>query len=181
MASNYTPNFNLCQWEAEDQVLRTDFNTDNARIDAALAAKADKSALNSLQGTVNSLSTGKADQSALDALKTTVNQQGATLAGKGNCQIYAVRHTGTGSYGESSPTSLTFPSVPELVLIARGGQTLILIPGETVTWTIGSSGGVGMVTVSWSGKTVRWYSTNVKAQMNERSVSYPVIALMKAD
>ena len=58
MASNYTPNFNLCQWEAEDQVLRTDFNTDNARIDAALAAKADKSALNSLQGTVNSLSTG---------------------------------------------------------------------------------------------------------------------------
>ena len=38
MASNYTPNYQLCQWEAEDQVRRADFNTDNARIDAAIKA-----------------------------------------------------------------------------------------------------------------------------------------------
>ena len=36
MAANYTANYNLCQWEATDQVLRTDFNQDNAKIDAAL-------------------------------------------------------------------------------------------------------------------------------------------------
>lgn len=38
MASNYTENYGLCQWEATDQVLRTDFNEDNAKIDAALYA-----------------------------------------------------------------------------------------------------------------------------------------------
>ena len=36
MASNYTENYGLCQWEATDQVLRTDFNEDNQRIDAAI-------------------------------------------------------------------------------------------------------------------------------------------------
>ena len=38
MSTNHTPNFNLCQWEADDKVLRSDFNADNQKIDAALAA-----------------------------------------------------------------------------------------------------------------------------------------------
>ena len=38
MASNYTENYGLCQWEATDNFVRTEFNQDNARIDAALKA-----------------------------------------------------------------------------------------------------------------------------------------------
>lgn len=38
MASNYTENYQLCQWEATDQVQRTEFNADNAKVDVALAA-----------------------------------------------------------------------------------------------------------------------------------------------
>ena len=38
MSSKHTPNYNLSQWESEDKVLRTDFNEDNAKIDAALKA-----------------------------------------------------------------------------------------------------------------------------------------------
>lgn len=38
MASNYTEKYKLCQWEETDAVLRTDFNEDNAKIEAALAA-----------------------------------------------------------------------------------------------------------------------------------------------
>ena len=38
MSTNHTPNFNLCQWEATDKVLRSDFNADNQKIDAALSA-----------------------------------------------------------------------------------------------------------------------------------------------
>ena len=34
---NKTQNYQLNQWEAEDRVLRTDFNADNAKIDEALA------------------------------------------------------------------------------------------------------------------------------------------------
>ena len=37
MASNHTQHYGLCQWEATDAVLRTDFNQDNAKIEAALA------------------------------------------------------------------------------------------------------------------------------------------------
>lgn len=46
MASNHTEHFSLNQWQADDQVLRTDFNEDNAKIDSALkdlaAAQAEK-------------------------------------------------------------------------------------------------------------------------------------------
>ena len=38
MASNQTSNFQLSQWEANDEVLRADFNRDNLKIDTALAA-----------------------------------------------------------------------------------------------------------------------------------------------
>ena len=40
MASSYTANYGLCQWQAEDQVLRTEFNQDNAKVEAALTALA---------------------------------------------------------------------------------------------------------------------------------------------
>ena len=33
MAINHTTNYQLCQWEATDKVLRTDFNEDNQKID----------------------------------------------------------------------------------------------------------------------------------------------------
>ena len=36
MASGQTTNFGLNQWAAEDKVIRTEFNEDNAKIDAAL-------------------------------------------------------------------------------------------------------------------------------------------------
>lgn len=60
MASNYTENYGLCQWEATDQVLRTDFNGDNAKIDDALtqfsteiAKKVNQSLFTNLQAQVN--------------------------------------------------------------------------------------------------------------------------------
>lgn len=56
MASNYTENFGLCQWEATDQVLRTEFNEDNRTIDESLSK---------LQEAVNH----KAEQTALDAVE----------------------------------------------------------------------------------------------------------------
>ena len=37
MATNHTTNYELSQWRSDDQVLRADFNADNAKLDAALA------------------------------------------------------------------------------------------------------------------------------------------------
>ena len=39
MSTNHTQNYSLCQWEPADKVLREDFNADNAKLDAALAAQ----------------------------------------------------------------------------------------------------------------------------------------------
>ena len=59
MASNHTEHFSLNQWLPDDQVKRTDFNENNAKIDAAL---------NDLSGGLAE----KADQAALDALAAEV-------------------------------------------------------------------------------------------------------------
>ncbi|WP_294515663.1 hypothetical protein [uncultured Intestinimonas sp.] len=42
MASGYTANYGLCQWQRSDQFLREEFNQDNAKIDAALGRAEDK-------------------------------------------------------------------------------------------------------------------------------------------
>ena len=38
---DHTTNYQLSQWETTDRILMTDFNSDNAKIDAALKASAD--------------------------------------------------------------------------------------------------------------------------------------------
>ena len=65
MASKYTKNYSLCQWEATDQVLRTDFNEDNKKVDTALnglstqmKTKADQTALNAVAATIPKIAVG---------------------------------------------------------------------------------------------------------------------------
>ena len=42
MATNYTTNYGLCQWEPTDAVQRVEFNQDNAKVDAALKSLSDQ-------------------------------------------------------------------------------------------------------------------------------------------
>ena len=95
MSTNYTENFDLCQWEPTDAVQRLEFNADNAKLDATLQAlsvqvvqKANQSALNTLISAVNqkanrtdltaavgrisALEGGKADQTSLDQAVSTL-------------------------------------------------------------------------------------------------------------
>ncbi|WP_297716448.1 hypothetical protein [Intestinimonas sp.] len=44
MASNYTANYGLCQWEPGDKFLREEFNQDNGKIDGAIKAAEDRAA-----------------------------------------------------------------------------------------------------------------------------------------
>ena len=77
MASNHTQHYGLCQWEATDAVLRTDFNEDNQKIDTALKTQAGnfsdltaQMANKANTGVVNNLAeevAQKADQSDLEA------------------------------------------------------------------------------------------------------------------
>lgn len=65
MASGYTENYGLCQWQGEDKFLREEFNQDNAKIDAALKAAEDKAAVaaQSAQQTADRALRGLEDQS----------------------------------------------------------------------------------------------------------------------
>ena len=75
MSTNHTTNYNLCQWLATDQVKRTDFNEDNAKIDTALKSLSDQVRQKASQSAVDTLTTAvsqKAEQSALTAAVSTI-------------------------------------------------------------------------------------------------------------
>ena len=92
MASNYTEDYGLCQWEATDQVLREEFNQDHVKIDETLKAMADKDL-------------------ALESAMTTV------AAAAGNCQMELITYTGTGTYGTGKGTKITFSHIPDIYFI----------------------------------------------------------------
>ncbi len=113
MASNHTTNYQLCQWQADDQVKRTDFNEDNAKIDSALKGLSDGLAAAQAE---------KADQSALDALAAEVAKKATTAALEALSQKLAsmpclVTGTYTGDGTDSRLISLGFQ--PKALLVMR--------------------------------------------------------------
>ena len=113
MASNHTTNDQLCQWQADDQVKRTDFNEDNAKIDSALKGLSDGLAAAQAE---------KADQSALDALAAEVAKKATTAALEALSQKLAsmpclVTGTYTGDGTDSRLISLGFQ--PKALLVMR--------------------------------------------------------------
>ena len=113
MASNHTEHFSLNQWLPDDQVKRTDFNEDNAKIDAAL---------NDLSGGLAE----KAGQAALDALAAEVAKKATTAA------LEAVRaavpkiavgtYTGDGSAARVIP----LPFTPKAVFVITQQSRLFI-------------------------------------------------------
>ena len=163
---NDATHYQLPWWVETDRILRTDFNDSYQKLDDALGGI----------------------QSEVDA-----NARSATaaLAAKGNCQLYTASYVGTGGYGSASPTVLTFPKAPLLVLvsggtenswgvgarkvglISQGGHLFLLMMSNTGTWP---------TTWSADGRTVSWYAVNADAdrQFNAAGVTYHVAALLPA-
>ena len=102
MSTNYTTNYNLNQWEATDKVLRAEFNEDNAKIDAALKSHDDE----------------------LAGLE-------AAIGARGNCRVEVKTYTGTGTYGSSNRTSVSFSAVPKLAILIGGDGLAFLLGGNT--------------------------------------------------
>ena len=138
MATNQTANYDLNQWLSTDQVLRTDFNADNAKLDAVLAGLAETAA-------------GKAEQTAVDALSAQV----AALP-----RIAVGTYVGTGTSDSSGPCRLDFTDSlgrpPQLVVVrpqAGMGDGLVLLQGmtESMDALSGNYGSGSNNTVSWFG------------------------------
>ena len=168
MATNHTTNYQLNQWEATDQVLRTDFNQDNAKIDAALKANADAIAAEAAEREAAVSAEAEARQTADE--------------GFGNCKVAYGTYTGNGSYGAEAPTQLTLPFEPKLVIVQILGaaQTddnnnpmMILVrPLQTFSF----SQGVYVNSITWSGNSVSWTGWNASYQFNFSGATYLYIA-----
>ena len=169
MATNQTTNYQLNQWEPTDQVLRTDFNADNAKLDAALNALSDQVAK-------------KADEEDLTALSESV---AAVSAGMGNCDMELLTYTGNGAMGQSSPTRITFSSLPEAflvvgdlaILLGRGGVKEAILACKDVTY---SESFVSTSSLTWTGTQMSLYnSVDARYQMNSENKVYWVLGLKK--
>ena len=173
MATNQTANYDLNQWLSTDQVLRTDFNADNAKLDAALAGKAEAETVSALQTAV----AAKAEQTAVDALSAQV----AALP-----RIAAGTYVGTGTSDSSGPCRLDFTDSlgrpPQLVVVrpqAGMGDGLVLLQGmtESMDALSGNYGSGSNNTVSWSGASVSWYAQYAASQFNTKDETYYYFAI----
>lgn len=153
MASNYTENLGLCQWEVTDQVLRTEFNEDNAKIDEVLGE-----------------------------LRETVARHSGAIAGFGNCQLYYTTYTGDGNaksrtYTFPAPPAIVFRKGPTFVSIAvRGNPDAFSYEGSTnwggvLSWS-GNSMTVNYIDTTFGGGDYK--------MGNESGVTYYMVALIDA-
>ena len=150
MASNQTENYGLNQWEATDQVLRTDFNTDNAKIDAALKELANRNA----------------------ELKLTLGSQAEQIMKRGNCSIERFTYTGT----DDDSATVSFAKSPLLFIIISSDDVVLGSALSTKATSISYDQGshstfVSSVTISWSGKTAS------VPYMDKRNQFYQVFGL----
>ena len=177
MATNQTANYDLNQWLSTDQVLRTDFNTDNAKLDAALAGLAETAAEKADQSALDALAVSKAEQSVVDALSAQV----AALP-----RIAAGTYVGTGTSDSSGPCRLDFTDSlgrpPQLVVVrpqAGMGDGLVLLQGmtESMDALSGNYGSGSNNTVSWFGASVSWYAEFAASQFNNKGTIYHYFAI----
>ena len=177
MATNQTANYDLNQWLSTDQVLRTDFNTDNAKVDAALAGLAETAAGKAEQTSLDALAASKAEQTAVDALSAQV----AALP-----RIAAGTYVGTGTSDSSGPCRLDFTDSlgrpPQLVVVrpqAGMGDGLVLLQGmtESMDALSGNYGSGSNNTVSWFGASVSWYAEFAASQFNNKGTIYHYFAI----
>ena len=91
-------------------------------------------------------------------------------------------YVGTGTYGASNPTTLSFPFEPKMVIIAanayQGGITHPLIRPDTVGYVTIAASIYSTMVVSWAGKEISFYDANSAIrQFNNSGTTYYYIAL----
>ena len=169
MSSQKTEHYELNQWLATDQVLRTDFNADNAKIDGALAG----------------LDSAKAEASVVESLIATVAEHTAAIAQLGNCEMQIFSYVGNGASGQDNPTVINFPKRPAFFL-ATGSQGLVVGFGSaddqaTVVTTNQWGTGCQALNFVWNGSQARFWWQEPNGQLNASGKTYWVLALYDAE
>ena len=154
MSTNKTANYQLNQWEPGDQVLRTDFNEDNKKLDDALGALASKNA--ALEGAV---------------------------AQRGNCRMEVVRYTGNGSESITIPFAekpLWFLVFGEDGILFGSGQSDTAV--STYHDPVIHGATIGSQTISWTGGTATFGPwPTLAGYLNKSGRSYRAHAFYQQD
>ena len=104
----------------------------------------------------------------------------------GGCaRAYTGTYTGTGTYGSGNLNSITFPFEPKFVFItSQNGelyQAMIAIRGMTgayVYQSVLNSDYYYRAAITWSGNTMKWYSTqSAYYQLNYSNLKYFYFAI----
>ena len=160
---NQTSNYQLSQWDPDDRILRTDFNEDNAKIDAALQASADA---------VSAEASARA--SAISSLTTKLNK-------KGNVQMEIKTYVGTGEYGETNSNRVTFSAKPVLIFISGSTSGIGYTVRDSRYLYTRPNTSVSTCRCSWSGNSFTWSGSSAQNQMNLSGTTYTVVALIDLD
>ena len=155
-----TGNYQLSQWEKADRIQMEDFNGDNEKIDAALAA----------------------ETAARESLA-------AAVAKCGNCRVALTSYTGNGLYGAENPTRVTFEARPLAFFIFGEAALIIGTKLDTQElFTLAYNGNAAVtpsVNCSWSGNQLSFWSTagnySGAFQANRPGATYRVLALYAQD
>lgn len=150
MATNHTANYQLNQWEATDQVLRTDFNDDNAKIDTALK---------SLNTTVQQHT-------------TQLSQAQTSLSKCGDCKLHYTSYEGDGG----NSRTFTFPHKPVFLFLFGGANINLMIPGTAPHCALGNFS----ANLSWSGNSLTMTIRAEEPVFNYKDTTYYLLALLDA-
>ena len=116
----------------------------------------------------------------------------AALTNAGNCKIAVGSYVGTGTYGESNPTTLTFDFEPKIIFLdvttrsTATGMNASKIPTYSILFrgaAEASSASGSLLTLIWDGKQVSWYyetsfsSGAASGQYNTEGQTYHYIAI----
>ncbi len=100
------------------------------------------------------------------------------LAGCGNCTIATGSYTGTGTFGSSHPTQLTFPFQPKLVCIYSGVDAIFLLYGAPYASGIHYFNSTTINNLTWGENSVRWYNDSGSSyQFNNENKVYNYIII----
>lgn len=186
-----TENYQLNQWEPTDKLSRADFNADNATIDAALAAKAEKSAVTAVETALANYKTAndaavakKAETSTVTALQQSVAAMAANLGSAGKtARIAWGSYTGDGTYGEDNPTTLTFGFYPIVVIVGSDGfanyaeNPSVLVRGRTKSHGDRSSSDNSTMNLTWTDNGVSYHASKAFVQNNYVDHVYCYVAI----
>lgn len=157
MASNYTENYGLCQWDATDQVLREEFNQDHAKIDETLKILADKDI----------------------TLERAVT---AVASAAGNCQMELITYTGTGTPDAGNAKQIAFAHLPDIfiisgdlaIMIGQGGHTKALLIADDPLY---HQMIINYATVQWQDSQILLTNSAPRYQMNTQGIEYWALGL----